>query len=380
MKVALVSAYDYPYPGGVTEHIRYLDLYLRRWGHAVKILALSTFEKSELPDNFIKVSGTALPLSLSGSISRVSLSPAIDRRVKHILEQEQFDIVHAHEPMMPAVPLAALRHSHAVNIGTFHAYRESHAGYNYGKHLLQPFFDKLDGKIAVSLVARDMVARYFPDDYRVIPNGIDWENFSRPDLAVLSEYADGRPTILFLGRMEKRKGFPFLLRAFPFVLHEFPTARLLVAGAYSKEDVEPYLRYVQEQNIAGVEFIGYVDSERKPLLYCSCDVFCAPSTGFESFGIVLLEAMATGRAIVASDIPGYRQVLQNNQQGLLVPPENEQALAEALIYLLRRPDLREQMGREGKQTATNYSWERVAGRVLDYYREVAARKGRRIEE
>ncbi len=373
MKIALVSPYDYPYPGGVTEHIHYLDLHFRRWGHGVKILAPSTYDEDELQDNVIKVSGTIFPLPLSGSKARITLSPRIYHRVKRILQREQFDIVHAHEPMMPVLPLAVLRHSHAVNIGTFHAYRKSHAGYNYGKHLLQPFFDKLHGKIAVSPAAAELVCRYFPDTYRVIPNGIDIESFGGANVRPLPAYEDGRPTILFLGRLEKRKGFEYLLRAFPYVLARFPNARLVVAGAYSDEDKEPYARYVAEHRIPGVEFVGYIAPEQKPHYYASCDVFCAPSTGFESFGIVLLEAMAAGRPVVASDIEGYRTVLAHGRQGILVEPENECALAEGLVYLLNCPELCKQMGIEGQRTAADYSWERIAGHVLDYYREVIER-------
>ena len=374
MKIALVSAYDYPYPGGVTEHIHYLDLHLRRLGHTVKILASSTYDEDELQDNVIKVSGTVLSLPLSGSKVRISLSPRMYHRVKSILQREQFDIVHVHEPMMPALPLVVLRHSHAANIGTFHAYRKNHAGYNYGKHLLRPFFNKLDGKIAVSPAAAEMVCRYFPDTYRIIPNGIDVESFAQAAAQPLPAYADGRPTILFLGRLEKRKGFEYLLRAFPYVLAHSPQARLVVAGAYNDEDKEPYAHYVAEHNIQGVEFVGYVAPEHKPRLYASCTLFCAPSTGFESFGIVLLEAMAAGRPIVASEIEGYRQVLEHSRQGLLVEPENERALAEALLHLLSHPEMQERMGAEGRRTAADYSWERIAGRVLDYYREVLERK------
>jgi len=271
---------------------------------------------------------------------------------------------------MPALPLAVLRHSHAVNVGTFHAYRESgHPGYIYGRHLLQPFFDRLDGLVAVSDAARDAVARYFPGSYRIIPNGIDYDRFSR-DLPPLERYNDGRPTILFVGRLEKRKGFEYLLEAFGRVRLTIPDARLLVVGAYNKEDKEPYVWQARRDGIRGVHFVGYVPEAEKPRYFRSCDVFCAPSTGNESFGIVLLEAMASGRPVVASNISGYRSVLTSGREGLLVEPGDVAGLAAALVRLLRDAELRAHMSEQGRETARCFAWERVAARVLDYYNEL----------
>jgi len=370
MKIALVAPYDYPYPGGVTEHIASLDRVFRQWGHEVWVLAASSRDEDELDHNVLKVAGGVVPLPSSGSVARISLSPRAYRRVKTILREMRFDVVHLHEPLMPVLPLVVLRHSHTVNVGTFHAYREiAHPGYEYGRHLLQPFFDRLDGKIAVSEAARDAVSRYFPGDYTVIPNGIDYDRFNH-GAEPLPMYNDGRPTILFFGRLDKRKGFEFLLAAFGRVRQQIPDARLLVVGAFSREDKEPFVLQVRREGIHGVHFIGYVPEQDKPRYFRSCDVFCAPSLGFESFGIVLLEAMAAGRAIVASDIPGYRSVLTNEREGVVVEPANSDALAEALIRLLRERDLRARMGARGQETARAFSWDKVARRILGLYDEL----------
>ncbi len=374
MRIALVTPYDYPYPGGVTEHIASLDRVFRQWGHDVWVLAASTREEDELDRNVLKVSGGVVPLPTSGSMARISLSPRVYRRVKTILQEKSFDVIHLHEPMMPMLPLVVLHHSRALNVGTFHAYRENgHPGYEYGRHLLQPFFDRLDAKIAVSEAARDAVARYFPGDYTIIPNGIDYERFSR-DEEPLPAYADGRPTILFMGRLEKRKGFQYLLEAFAHVRMAVPDARLLVAGAYDKEDKEPFVYQARREGIGGIRFVGYVRDEVKARYLHSCDVCCVPSTGFESFGIVLLEGMAAGRPLVASDIPGYRGVLTDGREGLLVAPGDSQALAAALIRLLRDPDMRARMGAQGRETARAFAWDKVAGRVLDLYRALLEEK------
>jgi len=375
VRIALVTPYDYPYPGGVTEHIASLDRIFRRWGHDVWVLAASTRDEDELDHNVLKVGGGVVPLPTSGSVARISLSPRIYRRVKTILREKDFDIIHLHEPMMPVLPLVVLRHSRSINVGTFHAFRENgNPGYEYGRHLLQPFFDRLHARIAVSEAARDAVARYFPGPYTIVPNGIDYERFS-DGIAPLPPYNDGRPTILFLGRLEKRKGFQYLLEAFAQVRLLVPDARLLVAGAYSKEDKEPFVLQARRDGIHGVHFIGYVPEDLKPRLFHSCDICCAPSTGFESFGIVLLEAMAAGRPLVASNIPGYRCVMTDEREGLLVEPEDPQALAAALIRLLRDPDLRARMGAMGRETARNFTWEKVAGQVLDLYTALLEENG-----
>ncbi|HID86390.1 MAG TPA: glycosyltransferase family 1 protein [Anaerolineae bacterium] len=380
MKIAQVSPYDYPYPGGVQEHIHYLDKHLRRLGHEVWILAPSSADEDELQGNVIKVSGAVHPLPFSGSVARVSLSPRVYHRVKRILREGQFDIVHLHEPMSPILPLAVLRHSKAINVGTFHAYRESHAIYEYGKRLFEPFFERLDGRIAVSEAALDTVARYFPGEYTIIPNGIDVERFGGPSVEPLPRYMDGKLNILFVGRLEKRKGFRYLLRAFPYVKAALPQARLLVVGAYDKDDKKPFVRYARRHRLRDVKFIGYAPAEEIPRYYRTAHLFCAPSTGFESFGIVLLEAMASGVPIVASDIPGYRCVLTHGREGLLVEPESERALAEAIIRLLRDPDLCQWMGQQGRAKACQYSWEKIARRVLDYYEELLVRRRSDVRE
>ncbi|HID64047.1 MAG TPA: glycosyltransferase family 1 protein [Anaerolineae bacterium] len=382
MKIALVSPYDYPYPGGVTKHISALYDCFRHLGHEVRIIAACSNEGGDVPDHVIKVSGFIAPVPFSGSVARISLAPSIYRRVKRLLRQEQFDVIHVHEPMTPALPLVVLRHCkvvpRAVIVGTFHAYRESSAGYNYGRAILQRFFKRLDGRIAVSEASRDYIAQYFPGDYVIIPNGIDVTRFSDPSLAPIERFGDGKLNILFVGRLEKRKGFRHLLAAFAQVKKAVPDVRLIVAGAYEKADREPFVLYARRHRLRDVRFIGFVPEEDLPRYYRTCDVFCAPSIGFESFGLVLLEAMAAGRPIVASDITGYRNVMRHGEEGLLVPPGNERALATALVSLLRDPALRQRMGEKGQARASAYSWDRVARRILDFYSELLEKKGRDI--
>lgn len=374
MRIALVSPYDFPFPGGVTQHIHYLDKHFRELGHQVKIIAPCAGDEPEkLPDNVIVTTTRVMSIPFSGSTARIPYSPAVNWRVKRALHGEDFDIVHAHEPMTLPVPIMALTHSRSVNVGTFHAYRDRHLIYKYGRRFFQPFFDKLHGKIAVSEAARETVTRYFGGEFVIIPNGIDFERFGGDHVRPIEQYADGRPNILFVGRLEPRKGFRYLLRAFPYVKEEFPQARLIVVGAYRKNEIASSLHYTREHHLTGVKFVGRVSDEDLPRYYRTCDVFCAPSTGFESFGIVLLEAMATGKPTVATNIPGYRDLLEDGKEGYLAEPKDERSLASALIRILKDPATREEMGTQGRAKALRYSWRQVALDVLDYYEELLER-------
>lgn len=367
MKIGLVSPYDYPFPGGVTEHIHHLEAEFTRRGHLVKIIAPSSARPDDRSPNVYRIGGI-VPVPISGSVARITVSPGSYRWVKRILQRERFDVLHLHEPLMPVLCLVALRHSKSVNIGTFHAYRESFFAYLAGKAVLKRFLGRLHGRIAVSPPARDLVSRYFPGDYQIIPNGIDLGTFDTAGVDPLPQYMDGKTNVLFVGRMEKRKGLRFLLSAWLAVTAQYPNARLIVVGDGDlREDSE---RFVADNRLPNVVFAGFVANAELPRYYRTADIFCAPSTGFESQGIVLLEAMAAAKPIVASGIAGYRSVLTDGQEGLLVPPEDDTCLAVALARLIGDPDLRLRLGQAGPVTAQRYAWDKVAGRVLDYYQDV----------
>jgi len=265
MKIALVSPYDYPYPGGVTEHISHLEEEFKRLGHQVTIIAPSSGDREFLASaGVVKVGGvTSIPAN--GSVARISLSLRLSGRVKRLLREERFDVIHLHEPLLPALPITVLRHSQAVNVGTFHAYWGGNLAYFYGKPILRRFFQKLDGHIAVSPAARDFVQRYFGADYHLIPNGIDLKCF-RPDVPPLPSLQDGKLNILFVGRLEKRKGFRYLLRAFTQLKREFPALRLVVVGAYSEEVRKRYQRYLSQIGLSDVVLAGRLGGRIAPLL------------------------------------------------------------------------------------------------------------------
>jgi len=224
---------------------------------------------------------------------------------------------------------------------------------------------KLDGKIAVSKPAMEYVRNYFTGYYNIIPNGIDLERFS-PDVSPIDEFCDGKVNILFVGRLEKRKGLNYLLKAYKRVKREIAESRLIVVGPGTRLR-RKYEKEVMRSRLEDVVFVGYASQDDLPRYYKTADIFCAPATGWESFGMVLLEAMAVSKPVVASNIEGYASVVTHGVEGLLVPPKNEEMLAQTLISLMSDEPLRQQIGAKGKLKAQEYGWEHIAQRVLDYY-------------
>jgi phosphatidylinositol alpha-mannosyltransferase len=367
VKIALVSPYDFSHPGGVILHISYLERYFTRMGHEVKVIAPASQAVPDFGDRFIPI-GRPRPIPSSGSIARVTVSLVLAPKIREVLEREKFDIIHFHEPLMPMLCTSILRLSKTANVGTFHA-SYGKPGYNFarpiGKWILRRWFRKLDGKIAVSKPAVEYAHTNFPGYYNIIPNGVDLEHFS-PDVAPIEEFNDGKLNILFVSRLEKRKGLNYLLQAFRQVKEEIPDCRLIVVGPGTRLR-RKYERYVARSGLKDVVFVGLVAYDELPRYYKTADVFCAPAIGSESFGIILLEAMAMGKPIVASNISGYASVISNGVDGLLVPPGDKDSLAQALISLLGDESLRQEMGARGRAKALEHSWERISQRVFDYY-------------
>jgi phosphatidylinositol alpha-mannosyltransferase len=370
LKIALVSPYDFSYPGGVIVHISYLEHHFTRLGHEVRVIAPASEVVTSFGDRFIPI-GSPRPVPTSGSIARVTLSPWLSSRVKAVLDREGFDIIHLHEPLMPMLCTTVLRLSQAANIGTFHACSGS-PGYNLAKPLgtwlLKRWFRRLHGKIAVSKPAMEFASGFFPGYYNIIPNGVDIDHFS-PNLLPVEDFGDGKLNILFVSRLEKRKGLNHLLGAFSQVKREIPNSRLIIVGPGTRLR-RRYEREVRRSGLKDVIFTGLVSYEELPRYYKTADIFCAPATGRESFGLILLEAMAAGKPIVASNIEGYASVLAHNVDGLLVPPADKEMLARALLSLSTDEALRREMGARGRAKALDYSWERVARNVLNYYMRV----------
>jgi phosphatidyl-myo-inositol alpha-mannosyltransferase len=369
VKIALVSPYDWLTPGGVNRHIDHIaSAYIER-GHEARIIAPAN---EAVADARVFVAGRPTAVPASGSIARIALDPFAGHHIRRFLEDQRFDVVHVHEPLMPVLPIQVLRHSrranpNVVNVGTFHANRErGHRGYGYGRRLLKRWYHEIDGKIAVSPPAARYVGRYFRGFYNIIPNGIDLEHWGDASTPRLPQFDDGMINLLYVGRAEKRKGLDYLLRAFETVHARHANTRLLVVGPDSRRR-----RHIEEATAArqqrGVVFIDGPSDAELPRFYHAADIFCSPATGNESQGIVLLEAMAAGLPVVASNIDGYASVITHDIDGVLVRPRDPVALADALGGLVRNSDARAALGAAARRRADFYSWPRVTQRILAYY-------------
>jgi phosphatidylinositol alpha-mannosyltransferase len=368
MKIALVSPYDFAYPGGVVSHISCLEKHFTRLGHEVKIIAPASQAVYTLGERFIRI-GTPRPLPVSGSIARVTLSVRLESQINEVFEREKFDICHLHEPLMPTLCTTVLRLKHTPMVGTFHASGGGKPWYTMFspimKWYLDRWFDKLDARIAVSPVARRYVNTYFPAEYTIIPNGIDTHHFNN-DIAPFEDFMDGKFNILFVGRMEKRKGFDYLWKAYHMVKREFPNCRLIAVGPGTRLR-NKYEKRISRVGLDDVVFTGYSSYDDLPRYYKTADVVCFPNIGWESFGVVLLEAMSIGKPIIASSIDGFNCVLANGVEGISVPPRNVEKLAEAITTLIKDEKLRRDMGDRGKPKAQQYDWSVVSGKVMEVY-------------
>jgi phosphatidylinositol alpha-mannosyltransferase len=373
VRIGIVSQSYYPRYGGVTEHVHHTAVELRRRGHQVTIIT-SRFRRGESPDDVgVERIGYNLLIPFNGAFVDLAVGIRLRSQLRGLLRRHDFDILHTHAPLVPTLPLIAVETAECPQVGTFH----TTSGHS---KLIAAFLgplaarmNRLDARIAVSETARDFVAQYFPGDYHVIPNGVDTDRFN-PAVEPFAEWRDpGRVNVLFVGRLDPRKGVQVLLDAMPELLaRTHGRARLLVVG-------DSYLRGRFEASVAPaarahVRFIGHVPSSDLPRWYATGDIFVSPALGHESFGIVLAEAMAAGRAVVASDIAGYRCVVQPGVNGVVSPPGDVRALAATLAALVEDPDRRAALAQRGRVRALEFAWPRVTDRIEAVYRDVLARR------
>ena len=373
VKIALVTPFDLARPGGVAEHVIHLGQEFARLGHEVTTLAPKADPRAVRRSDAVGVReiGRALTLPTNGSRARITLDLTRFGEVRRIFTGERFDVVHVHAPLTPALTWMALFASHSVNVATFHAYRNGSVWYRALAPAFRPVVRRIDTRIAVSEPAARFIGAYFPGNYTVIPNGIDIERFG-PDKADPNSHEVGVPQIVFVGRHdEPRKGLSTLLQALPAIRAAIPGCRLEIAG---DGDISRHANLLNTIGRDGIAFHGQVSAEDLPRHYASADLFCAPSTENESFGIVLLEAMASAVPVVASNIPGYASVMTDGREGLSVPARDPAALATAVIRLLADADLRSYLGNAGRATAATYAWPNVAARVIDLYERTIAAK------
>jgi phosphatidylinositol alpha-mannosyltransferase len=362
VKIGLVCPYIYPAAGGVAQHVQFLYENLRLRGHDVRILTASHGPQRASEGDIIRL-GVGFSVPINASVGTLTFSPRYLSQIGAMLERERFDVLHFHEPFVPFLSLFLLRESTSVNIATFHAYAGFSPSYEFGSRALRGHARRLHGRIAVSAAARHFIDRFFPGDYKVIPNGVDVPRFA--NAVPIARWQDGTPNVLFVGRHEPRKGLLDLLKAHRILRKTGSGSRLLIVGSGPQE--REARRYVATRGLNGVEFLGRVTDTEKAQLFRTADVYASPATGGESFGIVLLEAMAAGTPIVCSDIHGYKGVVRRDREALLVPPRQPRELAVAIDRLLRDPALRARISAAGRARAEEFSWPRVTAKVEEYY-------------
>lgn len=369
MRVGLVCPYSFDVAGGVQFHVRDLAECLRGRGHAVSVLAPAD-DDTPLPE-YVVGSGRALPIPYNGSVARLTFGPLTAARVNRWVEEGRFDVVHIHEPLVPSVSVLALWAATGPIVATFHTSLVRSRALQAAFPLVRSSMEKIHARIAVSEAARQTLITHMGGDAVVIPNGVFVDRFAqaRPR----REWVGGAqaPTLAFLGRIdEPRKGLPVLLEAMPAVLDAHPGTRLLVAGHGDLDGARERIARLDPRVAGAVELLGPIEEDDKRALLASVDAYVAPHTGGESFGIVLVEAMAAGAPVVASDLPPFAQVLAEGSAGAMFATGDSAALTRRITALLADPALRARLRREGPIVARRYDWSSVAADVLAVYETV----------
>ncbi|MEI7914801.1 MAG: glycosyltransferase family 4 protein [Mycobacteriaceae bacterium] len=364
MRIGMVCPYSFDVPGGVQAHVLQLAEVMRERGHDVSVLAPSS-PHVKLPD-YVVSGGKAVPIPYNGSVARLRFGPATHRLVKRWIAAGDFDVLHLHEPNAPSLSVLALMIAEGPIVATFHTSTTKSLALSFFQGILRPWNEKIVGRIAVSDLARRWQMEALGSDAVQIPNGVDIESFACA--APLPGYPRPGKTVLFLGRFdEPRKGMAVLLGALPTVAKRFPEVEILIVGRGDEDDLRE-----QAGELAGhLRFLGQVDDAEKARALRSADVYCAPNTGGESFGIVLVEAMAAGTPVVASDLDAFRRVLADGRAGRLVAVEDSGALAEALIEVLGDSRLRTRYVKAASAEVQRYDWAVVADDILRVYETVA---------
>lgn len=366
MRIGLVCPYSWDVPGGVQVHVRDLAEELIRRGHEVSVLAPAD-DDTPVP-GYVVPAGRAVPVPYNGSVARLNFGFVSANRVRRWLSEGDFDVLHVHEPAAPSLSMLAVWWASVPAVATFHTANPRSRMMSAAHGILQATFEKISARIAVSEEARTTMVQHLGGDPVLIPNGLYVDTFQsalpRP------EWRSDAGTMSFLGRIdEPRKGLAVLLAAWPTIARARPGVRLLVAGrGDEKEATEDLPADVRDS----VTFLGGVSDADKAAMLASSDVYVAPQTGGESFGIVLVEAMSARAPVLASDLVAFRAVLEDGRLGTLFPVGDAAALAEAVVSLLRDPEGRAAVSVAASEAVQRYDWGVVVEEVLAVYEMVLA--------
>lgn len=374
MRILLVSSAYWPYPSGISEHVSHLAKNLKNRGHLVKILTTNYPSKWEetADDNLAIIRlGRVILIPVNKSYATFPFGFDIPFKVKKLLQKERYDIIHVHGCYPPEIGFWAICFSNTINCVTFHTV--GFKGINYIKPLallLKSYQKKIHGRIAVSKIAKTWAEPLFPGEYRIISNGVDYERFSLKVTPLVTK-DNNSFTILYLGRLDKRKGVLIAINAFAKIKNLLPNAKLLVAGKGPLEQTAKALvkRLGLEQCC---QFLGYIKKRDLVACYKSADVFISPALGGEAQGIVLLEAMAANCVVVASDIDGYREVIEHEKNGLLFKTGSADDLANKIWTIATNNELRNFLIKNSQLQIKKYSWQNIVQQIEDYYKELIA--------
>lgn len=378
MKIALVCPYDYEAGGGVKSHVVDLAKELRLHGHTVKMIFPGA-DGMQIDMDLIRI-GESYKFGVNRTnLHLTGLSFKELRQLKDYLVDENFDVIHYHEIWVPFLPMNVLHLSAAANVVTFHGTPPDTIGAKIIESTLMPFystltFDYFDKVITVSNTPIPYLRKVYEGDFEIVPNGIDLSIF-KPENKPFEKFNNGKINILFLGRLDKRKGILYLLEAYKLLQEKCKNVHLIVAGDGEQRDkVE---KYIADNNLQDIELLGFVDEKDKPGIFASCDIFCSPAVEGESFGIVLLEAMATGKPVVAYANPGYKEVLKGKGADLLVEPKDVGGLAKTLELLVKSEELRKIYSEWGKNEVQQYKWSNIYEKIINIYKEAIKLKENR---
>lgn len=367
----MVCPYGWDTPGGVQSHMRDLAEYLIGEGHFVSILAPISDDAVSFED-YVVNAGKPISIPVNGSVARVLFGPLASSRAKQWIASGDFDLLHLHEPAIPSLSLLACSAAEGPLVGTFHVSTpKKKAIYAIGP-ILEPIVEKLTARIAVSELARSTLKDHFDTDAVVIPNGIDGQKYAN---APITKEFSGPNTIGFMGRFEEpRKGLQVLIDSLAIVARFVPDVKYLIAGP---GDSDEFVKNLNPQLQNRITFLGRLSDRQKESFLKSVEIYVAPNTGGESFGIILTEALSAGTAVVASDIPAFKAVLENGEVGALFRNEDSSDLAKVIVALLRDDARREKLATDGKLSAQKYDWQVVAEQIESVY-EMAIAGGQRV--
>ena len=372
MRIGLVCPYQWDVPGGVQYHVRDLARTLRGMGHHVEVLTPAENEEA-LDDGWLSWAGRTVPVPYNGSMASIQFGPMTAARVRRWLREGNFDVVHVHEPATLSVSLLVCMIATEPLVATFHAATIRSKWLAAAGPMARPWLERISGRIAVSDFARRVQVEHLGGDAVIIPNGVHVDFFADgPQLPGYTRGVDG-PTIGFLGRYdEPRKGLPVLLEAMRTVIRSHPGARLLIAGRGDAADVR---ELIGDDLRPHVVLLGELSEADKAAFLRSVDIYCAPNLLGESFGVVLIEALAAGAPIVASDLDAFARVLEDGAAGVLVRRGDPAALADALCGLLADPTRLAELSAAGPTAAAAYDWDVLARRIIAVYETVLLPEG-----